>query len=223
MRFLDYIRRIKSPFLPFEKKILDAVIEKLEPEARRKLEIQLSETTKIQRIFSSETNLYAGNRNKKRSSISLFNNRTELKFARIKYSFENKRFTTELFSVSGFTFSLITRPGPKKIKKMDPEKISVEILADPEKISSLDKGALSLPNSYQNFDFNSKNTEKWTIYHPDDLYQVELEEGSFWLLAELDGQRFVVTPVSNDSDEIFICLEGEPLKKVNTFKDALIN
>ena len=223
MKFIDYIRRKKSPFLPFERKILDAVIEKLEPEARRKLEIQLSETTKIQRIFSYETNLYASKGNNKRSSRSLFNNRTELKFARIKYSFENNRFTTELYSVKGYIFSLITRPGPKKIKKLDPEKISVEILSDPEETSSSDKRPQSLPNSYLHFDFNSKNTGKWTIYNPDNIYHVELEEGSFWLLAELDGQRFVVTPVNNDSDEIFICLEGESLKKVNTFKDALLN
>jgi hypothetical protein len=218
-------------FTPVEERLLDEIYKALPEHIRGVYLEQTQSINKVQRYLDwTEINFYHFREGKSDwGSVQRFRRTDEFTLASVGYRIKGIDFETRLKGVSGHIFSLITRPS---IKQCSFEEIAaihyVRIHNDPKLLSSTEIPARDkLPPEYL------EHIEKegiysiggWNILEPKEVYQISLSTGDFLILAEKQGEEYLMTRDNLWDQGIYYTIvgEGEIYKEEGPLKEIMMN
>jgi hypothetical protein len=155
------------------------------------------------------------------TEAELFPNRHEdLRIAEIKFRAGDKRYACAVHIVLGHFFAITSRPGLKGVARVHPDISTVTIVADP--MDPLAAPPKRLPSSYRKF-VSAKGAGahlEWDVIGPDEVYEVSLDGGAFWVLATRAGEAFLLARQKGDA--IYVCAtDDDPRRIKEPFEQAL--
>ena len=180
--------------------MLDAVAAALSPEARELVEKQIAGTRRIQRLFNTlEQYPSRGQTPTHDPAIALQNRSDELKLATVQVRGSTATGRVTVTAVKGHVFSLAWRPNANALG--DPDSIvatSVTIHADPMRPD--DGTGAELRFAGLDPALRADLEQAWAderpsisgLLDPDRTYEVELDDGTWLMLAELDDTTFLL-------------------------------
>jgi hypothetical protein len=186
-------------FTPVEERLLEEISEALPEHIRDVYLKQTHSINKVQRYLDwTEINFYHLRRGRPDwGSVQPFKRTDEFTLASVGYRIKGIDFETTLKGVSGHIFLLVTRPSIKPYSFEAIEAIHhVRIHDDPTldcsaKMRTRDK----LPPEYLEH-IRREGAESiggWNILEPEQVYEVSLPKNDFLVLAEKQGEEYLMT------------------------------
>ena len=193
------------------------------PETARPIfDAQVSAVTKSQRVLKWNEICYYRIKRWKVSwaDVPLFPCTDEMEIAEVRFKVAGKRFKASLFSISGHIFDFHIQPGGRSIAFAPWEDTpKTRLLDDPMRQPTGHRKPAALLSVWADFLRKHGNDKfgEWTLNDAHSAYSVSLEEGEFLILADREGDEFVLQRLEPSSDQLFY-LEShdgipEPLSK----------
>jgi hypothetical protein len=194
---LDHLRLIGTRLSPLETQLLAAVRSVLPDEARAAFDAQVAAITKVQRSppSGSEIAFYRTRWGRPNwTDVPLFPNTDEVRLADVRFSAAGRRFTSTLTCIQGHIFDFATSPGPRAVafSRWDGE-ARARLLADPLSAPSGTREPETLPPHW--VDVLRRRPAcaiGWVLHDERSAYRVALDDGEYLVLAERDGDEFVL-------------------------------
>jgi hypothetical protein len=222
MTIFQYISLLWTRFTPLEKRLLAEVRAVLPEAARPIFDAQVSAVTKSQRVLKwNEICYYRIKRWKVSwSDVPLFPCTDEMELAEVRFKAAGKQFKATLGSVAGHIFDFRLQPGGRSVAfALWEDTPRTRLLDDPMRQSTGRRNPAALLPAWVDFVKRHENAQSgvWTLYNGDTAYSVSLETGEFRILAEREGDEFVLQRLEPPSDQLYY-LEShdgipEPLSK----------
>ena len=192
-------------FRPYELAVLEAVLAELDPEARSLIEQQIAATEQIHRLYDdTEVDLYPTRRRDVQHdpTIALPNRSLELKLATVRLRGPNETGKVDLYAVRGHLFQLAFRPSPKKLGDRSAIQVTtVTIHVDPMlpdegesvqvRLQRLDPALRSALEAR----WDAGSAEADGLLGPEEIYTIDLEDGTCLVLAQLEDATMLVATV----------------------------
>ena len=196
---LKRLSLLLKTFTPVEERLLGEISNALPEHIRQVYRDQIQSINKVQRYLDwTEINFYHLKQGKPGwGSVQQFKRIDEITLASIRYRIKGIDFETTLQGVSGHIFSLVTRPSVKQYSFEEIEAIHyVRIHDDPtldcyEEMRTRD----NLPPEYLEYikREGADSIGGWNILEPEQVYQVSLPKNDFLVLAEKQGEEYLMT------------------------------
>lgn len=208
MTWWQYISLLWTKFTPLEKRLLAEVRSVLPEAARPIFDGQVSAITKSQRVLKWNEICYYRMKSRKVSwaGVPMFPCTDEMPLAEVRFKANGKRFKATLFSIEGHIFDFHVQPGARSIAFVpwdDSPKIT--LLDDPMRQPTGRKKSAVLAAAWSDFLARHANETfvDWTLNDADSAYSVSLEDGEFLILAEREGNEFILQRLEPASDRLF--------------------
>jgi hypothetical protein len=205
MTIFQYISLLWIRFTPLEKRLLSEVRSVLPEEAKPIFDAQVSAITKCQRISKWNEISYYRMRGGKVSweGVPLFPCTDEIEIAQVRFKSGGKRYKATLISIAGHIFEFRLQHGGRAVAFTPWESPpQTTLLDDPmRQPTGKRKPAVLLP-AWADFlnKQGSSPCEGWTLYDETSTYSVSLDTGEFLILAEREGNKFVLQRIEPPSE-----------------------
>ena len=145
----------------------------------------------------------------------------ELRLAEVRFRVGGVPYRAVLSSVGGHIFDLAIIPRPKEIAfaQWDSDAIEVNLLADPLRQPTGLRISEVLPPAWGAFLASGKPTGNWSLHDETTAYRVTLDDGEYLVLAERQGDEFLLHRVEPLAHQLFVyqlrdrtlrSVEGDP-------------
>ncbi len=204
MTIFQYISLLWIRFTPLEKRLLSEVRSVLPEDAKPIFDAQVSAITKCQRILKWNEISYYRMRGGKVSwdSVPLFPCTDEMELVQVRFKSGSKRFKATLISIAGHIFEFHLQPGGRAVAFTPWEGTSqTTLLDDPMRQPTGRRKPVVLLPSWIDFLKKHRSTpfEGWTLYDETSTYSVSLDTGEYLILAEREGDKFVLQRIEPPS------------------------
>lgn len=134
----------------------------------------------------------------------MFPRRSEFRLAEVRFSVANRRYKATLTCISGHICDFAITPSPKSVAFADWDGVpTAKILGDPLN-SDAECPSESIPPAWSEFTSQMRTFENgWQIYDSVTAYRITLEDGEFVILAERDGNDFILHRIEPHADKLF--------------------
>jgi hypothetical protein len=227
-------RHGRALFRPHELVVLDAVADVLAPPSRERFETQLASFALVQRhLDGREVNCYPSKRGPQvRDPAIAFPNRGEdvrLATARLVAS-SGIAVTARIHLVTGFLFQIVFSRAPAVLG--DPGTIDVQVRLEVDPMLEGDAGEAAarhlaeLPTrvraEYAELVAEDPSTGGASLLPPDELYEAELPDGTFMIVAVVGAEGLIGVAVGKPDDGVFrFQFDGES-RRFESLRDALL-
>jgi hypothetical protein len=184
-------------FTPLEEQLLGAVRSALPASARATFDAQVAGVTLVQRGAPSWTEIIFYRRRSGRvdwSDVASFARAGEFALAEVVFRVGGRRFRSRLTCLAGHIADFATQPGPKEVAfaAWDPG-AEPRLIWDPSGPGG-EAEAVPVPVEWTAVAerYPSAGSRGWRLHGAASAYAVALEEGEFLVLAERDGNEFLM-------------------------------
>ena len=226
-----WLKRGRELFRPHELVVIDAIAAELAVEARSLLERQVEATRRIVRLFDDrEVYLYPSRgRSQRHDPATLFPNLTERddKLAAVAIQGSSHSGTADAHVVHGHLLELVFRPRPRDLGDPGSVRVTrVRILADPMRSPDGDPPADLVarlePAVRREVEAIWAADASTPLMTSDELYTVDLDDGEYVALAQLDDSTLLLAAVDPLRPGVRrFDLEGELVATYATLREAL--
>ncbi len=129
----------------------------------------------------------------------------EFRLAQVRFTAGGRRYKATLSSIDGHVFDFAVTPSPKAIAFANWESApSVRLLSDPLTVESSREPEL-VPRAWQEFLARPRpqDTDDWTFHDSETAYRTTFNEGEFLVLAERQGDEFVLHRIEPLASTLF--------------------
>ena len=214
-------------FSPLEEHLLAAVRSVLSPEARAIFDAQMSGITLVQRLppHWAEISFYRRRHGRVDwSDVPAFPRTGEFRLAEVQFSASGRRHKATLTSIGGHIFDFTVTPSPRAIAFSEWDDLpSVRLLADPLVADSASERH-PIPESWRDVLARHREVARdWTLHDSETAYRIALAEGDFLVLAEREGDRFVLHRIEPPASSLFYVgsHDGTPEAITGDIRDVL--
>ena len=200
-------------FSPLEERLLAQVRGVLPPDAQPIFDAQVAAINHVQRLPPSwsEIDFYhlRGGR-PDWSRVPAFPCTDEFDHAAVRFRVGGKPYQATLAGIRGHIFDFSITPGPKSIafSSWDDEP-SASLIGDPLRTSTGERRPDPLPEEWRQFLTRRSGVPPpgWVLHDESSAYRVALESGVYVVLAEREGDEFILHRVEPPAERLFH-LEG---------------
>lgn len=201
-------------FSPVEERLLAAVRDVLPDDARPPFDAQVSAINLIQRHPPSWTEICYFRKKRFKvdwSGVPVFRCADEFRLAQIRFRADGRRFKSTLTCIDGHIFDFSTTPGLKTVAfsswESDPH---TELLANPLGATTGKKAPEIVPPVWENFLAKDQAAlvPDWTLHDGATAYRIVMDKGEFLVLAERDGEEFILHLVGGEQQDELYYLPG---------------
>ena len=194
-------------FSPLEERLITAVRDVLPPQVQRTFDAQVAATTLVQRHpHWTEIAFYRRRHGKVDwSGVPMFPRTGEFRLAEVRFTAEGRRYKATLTSIGGHMFDFAVTPSPKAIAFADWDSApSVRLLSDPLVIDSA-RAPDPIPDAWREFlaRRQPQAAKGWEFHGSETAYRTTLDEGDFLVLAECEGDEFVLHRIEPPASALF--------------------
>ena len=194
-------------FSPLEERLFAAVRTVLPPRALPTFDAQVGAITHVQRLPGwTEIDYYARRFGRVDwSRVPFFPRQAEFPLARVRFAVGGRRYRAVLACVAGHIFDFGITPSPQTIAFADWDSVpDAELLTDPS--TPGDIASLAVPDVWRKILVTSAPhavAAGWTLHDANTAQRLTLDEGEFLILAERDGDEFLLSRTAPPSDVLF--------------------
>jgi hypothetical protein len=209
-------------FTPVEEAVLAAVASALPEPSAEQLRAQIAHINRAQRILDwTDICFYAMRRGRVHwPEAVLFPNRGEFELAVAVYHVGGQRFRTQLRAVAGHVFGFVTRPSIKAACFGPVEDLSVARVGNPaHQAAGPPELQRFFPSSYLIYWQAARDAPAangWSVLAPSEAYLVHLTTEDFVVLAERQGEEWLLVPARPDAGAIHHCALGQDPRPMAT-------
>ena len=205
MTFTQRLSLLWRRFSPLEERLLAVVREVLPSQAQSIFDSQVGSISLVQR-HPNEVCFYRKRSGKVDwSDVPTFPRTGEFRLAEVRFRVAKKRYTATLTSVGGHIFDFTITPSPKAIAFAEWDAApSTRLLADPMVADSSNEPP-SLPESWRELLAKHQKLDAgdWTFHDATTAYRRALADGDFLVLAEREGDQFVLHRIEPPAATLF--------------------
>ena len=216
----------QSPFYPYERTILDAVVAAAAPPLAELLGAQLDQVKHVQRIRSSpEVNFYPNRKGGEWNPAALLPNLGEVRVAHVAARIGGRDHKGTVDAVAGHLFGLTLRPTVTGGRSATVEEVHVRVI-DPSELveqrAALDVAPVSFVRDSR--EEETAGSGRWTPLAEAVVYLVALHEADWAVLAEGPRSRLLIGRRS-ETGELFgiVDVESDEIAPLtaSSFQEAL--
>jgi len=216
----DHLRLLRTRFSPLETQLLAAVRDVLPARAHATFDAQVAAVNKAQRSPPSwaEIAFYRTRWGRADwSSVPLFGRVGEFRCAEVRFRADGRPFKSTLTCIRGHIFDFATSPGPRDVAFLQWDVAAIaRLLADPGQETGAAREVEVLPAVWTG-ELRSeavKVMQGWQVYDETSAYRVALADGVYLVLAERDGDDFLMYRLDPPSTELFSLIhhDGDPVQ-----------
>jgi hypothetical protein len=140
------------------------------------------------------------------AGVPLFPRGGEFPLAEVRFRAGGRSYRASLTAINGHIFGFGITPGPLEAAFAEWEgQPKVSLISDPLDVDA-QQSPEPLPESWQTLlaDSRMADLKGWVLYGPSEGYRVALEEGEFLVLAEREGDGFLLHRLDPGPPEFFI-------------------
>ena len=194
-------------FCPLEERLLAAVREVLPQQARSIFDAQVAGITLVQRLPGwSEIDFYRKRHGKVDwSDVPGFPRTDEFQLAEVKFKAGGRSYRTTLSSISGHIFDFTFTPSPKEVAFADWDAApSARLLTDPLK-ADFGSETQPIPDLWRGVleQYRALRVGNWKLHDSKTAYRTATSDGEFLVLAEREGDRFVLHRLEPAASTLF--------------------
>ena len=129
----------------------------------------------------------------------------EFRLAEVRFTAGGRRYKATLHSITGHIFDFAVTPSPKSIAFANWESApSVRLLTDPLMVES-PREPEPVPDAWREFLARPRpqDTDAWTFHDAETAYRTTFDEGEFLVLAERQGDEFVLHRIEPLASTLF--------------------
>ena len=195
-------------FSPLVERLIAAVRAVLPPQAQAIFDAQVAGITLVQRLppHWAEISFYRRRHGKVDwSDIPAFPHTGEFRLARVQFSIGGRRYKATLTSISGHIFDFTVTPSPKAIAFADWDAApSTSLLSDPLTPQSA-REPQPIPDAWRDFLARQERpgAGDWIFHDSKTAYSTAFADGEFLILAERDGDQFVLHRIEPPASTLF--------------------
>lgn len=225
-------KRGRAVFRPYELQVLDSVRSALSPAAADLLDRQIASIESVSRLYEDrESDLYPSRQGPQvRDPAIAFRNRNDdLQLATVTLRGPSGSGKAVVSAVWGQVFQLSFTPSPRRLgdqRAIIAERVALHV--DPmipddgastqRRLELLDPATRSELESI----WAAGGSESRLLSGPDELYIIDLDEGSFLVFGQLDDTSYLVAPVDPPQPGVRrYWTDGEPIRTYSTVREAL--
>jgi hypothetical protein len=201
------LRLLWRRFSPLEERLFATVRGVLPPSAVPIFDAQVRSITHVQRLPGwAEIDYYRRHRGRLDwASVPLFPRLGEFPLARVGFAVERRRYRATLSCVAGHIFDVGITPSPRRIAFAGWDSSpTADLLSDPFGPDG-DSGH-EIPTAWQSVLGSARAQAAatgWVLHDARTVRLITLEEGQFLVLAERDGDEFILHRVVPSSEVLF--------------------
>lgn len=192
-------------FSPLEERLIAAVRNVLPPQAQTIFDAQVAAITLVQRL-QNEISFYRKRAGKVDwSGVPSFPRTGEFRLAEGRFDAKGRSYKAELTCIKGHIFDFTVLPSPKVIAFTDWDSpASARLLSDPLTIESANESE-PIPNSWRQFLARPRpvGSDDWKFHGPESAFRTAFNDGEFLVLAERDGDQFVLHRIEPPASTLF--------------------
>jgi hypothetical protein len=199
-------------FSPLEEHLLSVVRGVLPAEAQSIFDAQVDAVTHVQRAPPSWTEICFYRMRRGRadwSGVPMFPRTDEFRLAEVVFRSRGQCFKSALTSIDGHVFDFATRPGPKAVAfaAWNSEAVA-RLLAHPLRASTGRREPEPIPAVWQRIlaEDPARWASGWVLHDATTAYRLTLDSGVHLVLAERDGEEFILRRLDPENDALF-CLD----------------
>ena len=205
MNIAEKLMLIWRRFSPLEERLLTAVREVLPPSAQTIFDAQVAGITHARR-FDNEIYFYrklAGKVDWR--GVPAFSRIDEFELAEVRFIVDGRLYKAKLISIGGHIFEFVVTPNPTTIAFADWDSATTaRLLSDPITSESA-YDSQPIPDAWQEFLERDQtlNTGYWRFHNTATVYSVTLADADFLVLAESEGNQFVLHRIEPPASTFF--------------------
>lgn len=198
-------KRGRELLRPHERLVLDAVRDRLDPQAAVLLDRQVDSIEMVQRLRDDrEANLYPSRRGAQRHdpATAFPNPTTELRLATVRITGPDGKGNADVFVVRRYLFQIAFTPSPKRLGQPPAIEVGgVTIHADPmlttpdagieDRLGAMDVRLRAELESM----WADGSADGYGLASPAETYRIQLDDGDHIVLAQLDDTSYLVAPI----------------------------
>jgi hypothetical protein len=226
---IQHLTLLWKRFSPLEERLLSEARSVLPPAAQLVFDAQVAAITRVQRSPPSwsEISFYRLTRGAVDwTGAPPFPCTDEFRLAEVRFRAAGRAFKSTLTCIGGHVFDFVTTPGPKAVafETWEPNAVA-RLLADPLRGTTGRREPEILPKAW--FDVLRRRPAgfhgAWQLHDAQSAYRIAVGDGEYLVLAESEGERFILLLVEPPSDGLFYVPhhDGVPEPVVGTV-EALI-
>lgn len=200
-------------FTPLEKRVLAAVRDVLPPETRATFDAQVSAINRVQRLPPSwsEVSFYRMRWGRPDwSGVPMFPQAGELRIAEVRFRAGGRRYRAVVSCVGGYIFDLAVSPRPKDIAFASWDAgAEATLLADPQRVEAGEQSGEALPAAWTALLESGWSSDRWALHDGTTAYRVTLDDGEYLVLAERQGEEFLLHRLEPPASGFFLCRTDE--------------
>jgi hypothetical protein len=194
-------------FSPLEERLIASVRDVLPAEARPSFDAQVAAITLVQRHpHWTEIRFYRRRWGKVDwSDVPMFPCTGECRLAEVRFAADRRRYKATLSCIGGHSFDFAITPSPKSIAFAAWDgPPAARLLSDPLAPGSA-RATEPIPDTWRQLLAHGRipDTGGWTLHDTRTAYRVTLDEGEFLVLAERDGDEFVLHRIEPSSSSLW--------------------
>lgn len=181
-------------YSPLETRLLSVIREVLPVAARPIFDAQVRAVTRMQRDPGWTQIAYYRLRFGKVdwSGVPMFPRQGEFPVADVRFEARGRRFTATLTVLGGHVFDFGIWPSPRAIAFDDWDSPGrARLLSDPMD-ETASEPSIALPESWREFLASGDGSTDWTLHDTSTAYTVTLDDGEYVVLAECEGDYFLL-------------------------------
>jgi hypothetical protein len=226
-------KRGRELFRSYELAVLDAVRVALSPPATELFDQQIAGKELVQRMFrDTEVNTYPNRRGPQHHDPAIaFRNRSpELRLATVRLRGPSGTGKAVVYAVGGHVFSLLFKPSPRDLGSRD-EIAAVDTTLHVDPMLADDGTALRQrladlePTLREELQRIWADRPSWaaSVGAPEDLYTIDLEDGTLLVIAQLEDTTYVVAGVDPPRPGVHRYeAEGDLIGEYATVREAVV-
>ena len=205
LAILQNLKLLWIRFSPLEERLLAAVRTVLPSESQSAYDSQIASITRVQRHPRWTEIIFYRTRNGKVdwSDVTSFPCADEFRLAEVRFTAHGKNYKATMTCVSGHIAILTVAPSPKQVafESWDGAP-AVRLLDDPLRRSTGTRAAESISPKWRKFllRHSGKALGDWVLYDESTAYRVPSNEGEHLVLAERNGDEFILQDLEGDGE-----------------------
>jgi hypothetical protein len=190
--------------------LLAAVSDVVPTGARAAFDAQVAAITRVQRSPPSWSEIAFYRKRWGRanwSGVPLFPRTGEFRLAEVRFAVAGRRFTSTLTCIRGHVFDFATSPGPRAVAFAQWDRAgTARLLADPLQPIAIAREAEVLPPAWAEVlrRLGGSGRGGWHVHDDASAYRVALDDGVYLVLAERDGDQFVLHRLEPPAEGFFL-------------------
>jgi hypothetical protein len=208
MTILQRLSLMSRRFSPLEERLIVAVRGILPPQAQNIFDTQIAGVTLVQRLPPHWLNISFYRRRHGKvdwSDIPTFPRTGDFRLAEVQFNVGGRRYRATLASIGGHVFDFTVLPSPKAIAFADWDSApSARLLSDPLRTDSQSEPQ-PIPEAWREFlaRHPAPAVGDWTLHDSQTAIRTAFTEGEFLVLAERDGDQFVLHRIEPPASTLF--------------------